>query len=178
MKHLLIIALICGAAQMFHACSSDEKASEAIELVTVGSRLPSFNVVLNDDTHVTPMTLRGHRAVIVFFNTGCSDCRAYLPKLNEFYEQIRSSTTSNLSDVRVVAVSRAQKNDAVARYWNEYHYTVPYSAQTDRTVYNLFAKIGIPRTYIVNERGIVTATFDPDHAPNPLQLQEALRKAK
>ena len=46
--------------------------------------------------------------------------------------------------------------ESVAAYWKEQGLSIPYSAQTDRRIYNLFASSIIPRTYFCSADGIIT----------------------
>ena len=56
----------------------------------------------------------------------------------------------------MIAISRAEGEDLVAPFWEEYDLQIPYSAQTDRHIYELFASSVIPRVYFVSAEGIVT----------------------
>lgn len=47
-----------------------------------------------------------------------------------------------------IAISREEGGEEVAAYWKENGLTIPFSARTDRTVYELFSTKGIPRIYI------------------------------
>ena len=59
----------------------------------------------------------------------------------------------------MVAISRAEDEDAVAAYWKDNGLQIPYSAQNDRRIYELFASSIIPRIYFVSAQGIVTRVF-------------------
>ena len=50
---------------------------------------------------------------------------------------------------------------------------MPYSAQQDRKIYQLFASHTIPRIYVVDEEGIIRAVF----TDNPLASYEDLVQA-
>ena len=89
--------------------------------------------------------------VIVFFNTSCEDCRRELPRLNSYYLQRRME-----KDFRMVAISREEDEASVAAYWEENGLSIPYSAQSDRMIYNLFASAVIPRVYYCSPDGIIT----------------------
>lgn len=57
---------------------------------------------------------------------------------------------------QMVAISRGEGEDMVAPFWEEYDLQIPYSAQSDRQIYNLFASSIIPRVYFVSAQGLVT----------------------
>lgn len=58
-----------------------------------------------------------------------------------------------------MCISRAQSGNDVAAYWQAQGLDMPYSAQTDRSVYALFATAGIPRVYVSDNNGIVRAIY-------------------
>lgn len=116
---------------------------EPVWSLQVGDRLPEFEVVLNNGDQVTTESLRDSESVIVFFNTSCGDCRRELPEIQKLYDECLLQNRS----VRFICISREEGAASVAKFWDENHLTMPYSAQPDRRIYNLFASSGIPRIY-------------------------------
>lgn len=156
MKTMRKILCLLTAVATLAACSmaDDEENEEAKEYVKVGDRVPQFSVqtVLADSTTATFTTARlTGETVIVLFNTSCSDCRRELPRMNEYYLQHRGD-----KGFQMVAISREEGAESVAAYWKEQGLSIPYSAQTDRRIYNLFASSIIPRTYFCSADGIIT----------------------
>lgn len=135
------------------------------EGVSVGDPLPMFEVTLNNGTTVTTGSLKGKVAVIVFFTTGCGDCRREVPRLEEVYRNF-----SDNPGVEMFAISREEKAAEVEVFWKEFSLTMPYSAQPDRAVYNAFATTGVPRVYIADSENIITAAFDDSDMPSPETL--------
>lgn len=147
--------LLLMTAVVFAACSmGDDDDGEVREYVKVGDRVPAFSVetVLADGSTATFSTaqLTGE-TVIVLFNTSCGDCQRELPRMNDYYLQHRHE-----KGFQMVAISRAEGAESVAAYWKEQGLSIPYSAQTDRRIYNLFASSIIPRTYFCSADGSVT----------------------
>lgn len=137
-------------------CSSIEDDNEVTERVNVGDRVPLFTVdVVNDGVHSTFSTaqLTGE-TVVVFFNTTCPDCQRDLPKLNQYYLKHKAD-----EGFQMVAISRAEGEEDVAAYWKDNGLQIPYSAQNDRRIYELFASSIIPRIYFVSAQGVVTRIF-------------------
>ncbi|MDE6610679.1 MAG: TlpA family protein disulfide reductase [Muribaculaceae bacterium] len=141
--------------------------------VGAGDSLPAFSVSLGGGGNVNSADLRGKVAVIVFFSTECNDCRRELPVMQEVYEGLADDP-----DVAFVAISREEEPGAAARYWSEHGLTIPMSEQPDRAVYNLFATVGVPRIYIADADGRITAVFDDLHAPAAAQLLAAIAAAR
>ena len=131
--------------------SSDESS-----LVGVGDRLPVFSVEVTDGEKTwrfSSSSLTG-TTVIVFFNTTCRDCQRELPELNAYYLAHRSE-----AGFQMVAISREEGAESVAAYWAANGLLIPYSAQTDRRIYSLFATSVIPRIYFCGADGIVTRVY-------------------
>lgn len=136
-------------------CSSIED-DETKERVVVGDRVPLFSVeMVKDGERSTFSTaqLTGE-TVIVFFNTTCPDCQRDLPKLNQYYLKHKAD-----EGFQMVAISREEGEEDVAAYWKDKGLQIPYSAQNDRRIYELFASSVIPRIYFVSAQGIVTRVF-------------------
>ena len=104
--------------------------------------------------------------MIVFFHTGCPDCRKELPVLQKIY-------TDYSRRIRMVCISREESSAEIVRYWDENHLTLPYSAQENRTVYYQFAKSGIPRVYVIDKELVIRSVF----TDNPLASYEDLAEA-
>lgn len=142
---------------------------DVVERVKVGDKLPAFEIKLNDGTLVNNATLHGKKTVLVFFNTSCKDCQAELPEIQKLYEIIKNDNVLS-EDILVIAISRAESEASVADYWQQHSFTIPYSAQNDRRIYELFATSIIPRIYIADKNSKVIATFDDTNAPTAEQL--------
>lgn len=137
-------------------CSSIEDDNEVTERVNVGDRVPLFSVeMVKDGERSTFSTaqLTGE-TVIVFFNTTCPDCQRDLPKLNQYYLKHKVD-----EGFQMVAISREEGEEDVAAYWKDNGLQIPYSAQNDRRIYELFASSIIPRIYFVSAQGVVTRIF-------------------
>lgn len=124
----------------------------------VGDKVPDFTVTMNDGTTVTGEMLREGVSLIMFFTTGCKDCRQTLPHIQRIYDEFLPK------GVRFAIISREDGPESVAAYWAENGFDMPYSAQTDRKMYNLFAKDRVPRVF-VNHQGVIR--FSHSDSPNP-----------
>ena len=153
MNKYIALMLLC---LLMTGCSSIEDDNEVTERVNVGDRVPSFSVeMVKDGERSTFSTaqLTGE-TVIVFFNTTCPDCQRDLPKLNQYYLKHKVD-----EGFQMVAISREEGEEDVAAYWKDNGLQIPYSAQNDRRIYELFASSIIPRIYFVSAQGIVTRVF-------------------
>ncbi len=155
--HTFISLLLC---LLIMGCSSIEDNNEVTERVHVGDRVPLFTVEVEaDGVHRSFSTaqLTGE-TVIVFFNTTCPDCQRDLPKLNQYYLKHKAD-----EGFQMVAISREEGEEDVAAYWKDNGLQIPYFAQNDRRIYELFASSIIPRVYFVSAQGIVTRVDGNSH---------------
>ena len=83
---VFFIALCSCMAMVSCISDGDDSDTGSIELVA-GDKLPAFSVTMNDGRVVTHESLRGKVSFIVFFNTGCKDCRRELPVIQQIYER-------------------------------------------------------------------------------------------
>lgn len=140
--------------------------------VSIGDRLPEFSVTLSDGTTVSDASLKGEVSVIEFFNTSCRDCQGSLPVLQQLYDRCLTS-----DDIYVFAIARDEGLSSVAGYWHDNGLSVPFSPQPDRHIYNLFASSGIPRIFIADKTGMITAAFAPEDEPSLDTLISAVEAA-
>ena len=127
--------------------------------LVLGDKIPDFSVIMNDGTEITGRELRQGKACIVFFTTKCPDCQKTLPDVQRLYEEYSPE------GVRFALISREEGVESVSQYWQGSEFTMPYSAQNDRKIYELFAKTRVPRVYICND-GVIKAVFT-DQPENP-----------
>lgn len=160
--------VLCLSACAVTGCIEDDVEPETEDEIAVGEKLPEFSVTMNDGSVVGTASLYGKPSCLVFFNTSCEDCRNELPVLERAY-----GTYGRDGRVNFVLVSREQDAESVAEYWFANGLTMPYSAQTDRAVYTLFASSGIPRIYIADADLMVHAIF----TDSPLATEEDLTAA-
>ena len=148
-------------------CISDEDPKGPS--LSVGDSLPDISIVMNNGDIVSTASLMGKVSVIVFFNTNCSDCRKELPVIQSLWEEFKDS------DIVILPIARDESAEEIESYWQYNGFTMPYSPQNDRKVYNLFAQSVIPRVYIANTQGVLTSIFDDDKdLPSLENLKEAI----
>lgn len=135
----------------------------------VGDKIPDFTVTMSDGTQVTGALLRKGVSVIVFFTTQCPDCQETLPHIQQIYNEYAEK------GVRFALISREDSQTNISAYWEKNSLTMPYSAQEDRTIYELFAKTRVPRIYLAKD-GIIRSLFTDSPLPDYNILSESLNK--
>lgn len=168
MRHSLMIRLMMAISILgisFGCISDDEDVVK--EGLVVGDSIPDFVVTMNDGSVVTGSSLRKDVSLIMFFHTSCPDCQQILPIIQQIYDQYIPR------GVKFAVISREEESSIIEEYWAEHGLQIPYSAQTDRTIYELFAKSRIPRIYI-NRDGIIRHIFTDNPVPTHEELKAAL----
>ena len=136
--------------------------------ISVGDHIPDFEVMMSDGTIVTDASLNGAVSIIMFFHTSCPDCRQTLPVVQEIYDRYVEK------GVKFVLISREQAKEEIETFWAENSLTMPYSSQSSREVYSLFAQSRIPRIYISDRNGTIKTIFTDDPLPSIIDIETAL----
>ncbi len=155
MRKLLLFLMTALSVASCSSVVDDE--DDAKEYVKVGDHVPLFSVetvLAEGSTALFSTAQLTGETVIVLFHTSCGDCQRELPRLNNYYLQHCGE-----EGFQMVAISREEGTESVAAYWKEQGLSVPYSAQTDRRIYNLFASSIIPRVYFCSAEGIVNKVY-------------------
>ena len=166
MKNRIVVLLML--AGLFYSCIKEKQTGT--DLAT-GDRIPDFAVTMNDGTTVSGAQLREGVSCIVFFTTICPDCQQTLPHLQRIYDE------SQPQGVKFALISREEGAGSIRSHWAENGYTMPYSAQDDRRIYELFAATRVPRVYICRD-GIIRSVFTDSPTPCYEDLALALEEAR
>lgn len=159
--------LVCTTA----GCISDDEPTG--NALGAGDVLPEFSVTMNTGEVVSTMSLNGKIGVIVFFNTGCKDCQEELPVVQQLWDYYNGNP-----NIVIAPIAREENFEEILEYWNKAGLSMPFSPQPNRDIYNLFASSVIPRIYIVNSQGIITASYDDSAMPSYADLVYAIENAQ
>ena len=168
MKKAIILLSIFALSALLPSSCINEEGPDLNDVIELGDRLPDFSAVMNDGSTITGGELRKSPSVVVFFYSGCPDCRKALPSVQQLYDNYAAQ------GVKFALISREESDSTIAEYWQTNGLTMPYSAQEDRTIYELFAKSRVPRVYVSDNNGIVRAIFTDDPVPTYEELVAAL----
>lgn len=156
-----LISFVSTLLFLVTSCIFEKPDREDLE---VGDLVPDFSVTMNDGTVITGEMLRESPSCIVFFHTSCPDCQKVLPLINQLYEKYSQA------GVMFALISREEAGDTVSAFWKKKAFTMPYSAQSTREIYNLFAQTRVPRIYICEKGGMIRNI----HTDNPIPESEEL----
>ena len=178
LNSLFVIFLWSAAGICVVSCIGEEGSSRQVELVQVGDRVPEFEVLLSDGSTFSTRTLGDDVKVIAFFDTKCTDCQRFLPVYQSFVDELRVQDDKMESvPVRCCTLARDESAVTVRTYWNKYDLTLPYYASGNRALYHRFARAVVPRVYIVNSRGVVTAKLTDNPVPTLEDLRRVVKAA-
>ncbi len=160
-----VIVIVMIVMVMVSGCISEEVKDVDLE---VGDEVPEFEVRMSDGRVVSDESLRGDVSVVMFFHTGCPDCRATLPVMQMIYDEFASKR------VNFAIISREEEDMDISAFWRDNGLEMPYSAQKDRAVYEKFATSGIPRVYVNDRDGIIRYVFTDNPVPEYDELESAI----
>ena len=133
------------------SCITDKDEPEWY--LKAGDALPQFEVTTIAGEKVTSADSYSAELVIIFFNTTCPDCQSELPILQKQYEENLRLPEDERS--QYICISREEGEADIEQYWKGNQLTLPVSAQMDRSIYSMFASIGIPRVFYAKDGKIL-----------------------
>lgn len=150
-----IYLLLLSSFLFLHQSCIKDNINIPEEKIDINDLLPFFKVDMSDGSIITSESFKNKVGVLFFFHTDCNDCKRTLPHIQRTFELY-----GNNDNLIFVGISREESDQEISKYWADNNYTIPYSAQEDRKVYELFAKQGIPRIYIIDQDCYVRFSFD------------------
>ena len=113
-----------------------------------GDRVPAFTVRTLDGGSVSSVD-RGKNILLVnFWATWCPPCREEIPLIEkEIWQKHRNARFT------MVAISREEKEEVVRGFQRKTGFTFPVACDTTREIFRKFAGSGIPRSYVIDEKG-------------------------
>ena len=147
--HLLMMLVVF----MQTSClNDDDQNSASVNLVNVGDVVPEFMLIGANGETISSSSLGGQVYLLNFFDTTCPDCQKELPVLQQIYEKYKTSVT-------LLNVPRSQTREEVSLYWDKAGLSMPVYMTSNKDLYYQFATRGIPRTYVIDEKGVVQAVY-------------------
>lgn len=152
---LFLLVAIC-----FAACGTigeEYPTHEESSVVGVGDVAPDFTVELLGGESVTLSELRGEVVLLVLFSHECPDCKMLMDDM--------TAARDDFDDlgVRILAIERDGSAEDVETYMASHGYDFDVAVDDNRAIYNLYATMYVPRTYLIDSEGIIVhATIEYD----------------
>jgi peroxiredoxin len=125
---------------------------EETSIIAVGDSAPDFTTTLINGSDITLSELRGQVVLLVFFSHTCPDCKAL------FDDIAAAKSDFEESKVRVLAISRGGEENEIREYISSNNYWFDTAVDSTKEIYNMYATMYVPRTYLINSEGTVIHT--------------------
>ena len=130
----------------------------------IGSALPPVTLPGVDGVPVMiPESIKGKVVILHFWQVGCSSCKLEMPAMDVLYKQYQRK------GLEVLAVNVGQKKEIVQRFAAELRASYPLLIDPDEKGARLFGVTDVPRTYVIDRKGIVRYRILGGAAPETLK---------
>jgi len=130
----------------------------------IGSALPTVTLPGVDGVPVMiPESIKGKVVILHFWQVGCSSCKLEMPAMDVLYKQYQRK------GLEVLAVNVGQKKEVVQRFAAELRASYPLLIDPDEKGARLFGVTDVPRTYVIDRKGIVRYRILGGAAPETLK---------
>jgi len=145
--------------------------ADVASFVGVGDAAPAFRLTDTNGVEFALDAQRGNVVLVNFFATWCAPCLHELPHLQRIWDENRGN-----GKFAMIVIGREETNEAVAEFQSKHGYSFPMAADPERSVYSLYAKELIPRTYLVSPDGKIRFTSTGFYEEEMARLQRELDK--
>lgn len=118
-----------------------------IDYLVVGDQIPTFTFQTIDKQTISSIDFQDKTTMLVFFATWCPPCMEELPHIQrEVWEKFRGD-----EHFQLFVIARGHTDQEIIAFKQKKGFTFPMVADTNRSLFDLFAKQNIPRTYLIDE---------------------------
>lgn len=144
-------------------------AARAAELTPAGGPAkPDFSLQDLNGENVPLKTFKGRTVLVHFFATWCEPCREELPALNRFLKR-------SASNASVVAISVAEVDPRVRRFFDAMPVDFPVLLDRDRTIAKSWKISTLPTTYVLDANMKPMLVVEADFAWDRVDIDPATR---
>jgi peroxiredoxin len=162
--HRLVLPTIAREQQ-----PARQQRADVASIVKRGDKTPSFRIRTTDGDEFAIDRLRGKVVLVSFFATWCGPCLLERPEIEKIFQAHREH-----EDFALLVIGREETDAKVAEFKAARKFSFPIAADSDRSVYGLFAKELIPRTYLIAKDGTVCFTSTGYSGEDMIALQSAI----
>jgi peroxiredoxin len=155
--------ILCPA----HAADKD---AQTLTLMDKPFPAPDFTLQGEDGKTYRLSDYRGKVVVLNFWASWCPPCRYEMPSMERAHQKLRGQ------DIVLLAVNVGESADKVFEFTGQYPVTFPLPLDLDGTVIAKYPVIGLPTTFVIDPRGVVTHRAIGGREWDDAQLLGTLRK--
>jgi len=148
MKKIHTMIILCVFLAL-NFCLSDDNDIAKSTLTQPGQKVPYFRIKTIQDEIIDINQQQGKVILLNFFATWCQPCQEELPYLQQFSEQ------HNGKDFFLLSIGREHNKKEIEEFIRKNGFTYRFAADPDRKIYQKFATQYIPRTYLIDQNGII-----------------------
>lgn len=163
--HLLKIAIIVHvlATSVIAQEISVEKAKEVLVMNVMGKQsligqpAPELDIekyLQSPEGEKSLSALKGNVVVLEFWAIWCAPCVAAIPHLNQLNEKFRDK------QVQFISITD-EGEDVIAPFLKRQEMKSWIGLDTDRSIFESYGVRGIPRTFLIDQEGIIAASLHP-----------------
>ena len=131
---------------------------------------PDFTLTGEDDKTYRLADYRGKVVVLNFWATWCPPCRYEMPSMERAHQKVRGE------NIVILAVNVGENADQIFEFTGQYPVTFPLLLDLDAAVSRKYPVIGLPTTFVIDPRGVVTHRAIGGREWDDEQLLGELRK--
>lgn len=117
----------------------------------VGQEAPEFDYYDLSNQRFNFADLKGQVVLVNFFATWCGPCRHELPLL----ETVIWEKYKKTEGFKMLVFGRGHNPEEINKFKAQNLYDLPMYPDNGEIIYNLFASRYIPRTFIVDKKGLI-----------------------
>jgi peroxiredoxin len=140
---------IAGKPADSTATAAAANTSSAKVGTSIGDIAPDFQLARGDGSQVSPQSLRGQPAVLVFWTAWCPSCKEEAPHINELAAKYESQ------GVRVVGINIQDSAARLAGGVKDFGIKYAVASDADASVARRYKVVGTPTVVFLDGQGIV-----------------------
>ena len=118
-----------------------------IKLDALSDNTDFYGYKISENKTLSLLDLRGKKIIVNFWASWCDPCKVEFPVFQKFYDEDKS--------VVILMVNVEDISSSAQKFIAENNYTMPVVYNSDKNVSYNFGLRGIPKTLLIDEKGIV-----------------------